>query len=79
MITQWNSDKIRTRVLTENTAQGVLNHLKALESNRAYMRTRWIWELLQNARDTSANTDMPLVASIEHKPGELVFQHNGPR
>ena len=79
MTTQWNSDEIRTRVLTENTAQGVLNHLKALESNRAYMCTRWIWELLQNARDTSANTDTHLVASIEYKQGELVFQHNGPR
>ena len=79
MTTQRNSDEIRTRILTENTAQSVLNHLKALESNRAHMRTRWIWELLQNARDTSVDTDTDLVASIEHKPGELVFQHNGPR
>ena len=79
MTTQQNSDEIRTRILTENTAQSVHNHLKALESNRAHMRTRWIWELLQNARDTSVNTNINLVASIEHKPGELVFQHNGSR
>ena len=79
MTTQRNSDEIRTRILTENTAQSVLNHLKALESNRAHMSTRWIWELLQNARDTSVNTNTNLVASIEHKPGEIVFQHNGPR
>ena len=79
MTTQRNPDEIRTRILTENTAQGVLNHLKTLESNRAHMRTRWIWELLQNARDTSVNTDTDLVISIEHKPGELVFQHNGSR
>ena len=79
MTTQRNPDEIRTRILTENTAQGVLNHLKTLESNRAHMRTRWIWELLQNARDTSVNTDTDLVISIEHKPGELVFQHNGAR
>ena len=74
-----NSDEIRTRVLTENTAQSVLNHLKALESNRTRMRTRWIWELLQNARDTSTNADTRLVASVKHEPGELVFQHNGAR
>lgn len=79
MTTQLTPDEIRTRVLTENTAQSVLNHLKALESNRAHMRTRWIWELLQNARDTSVDTDTDLVVSIEHKPGELVFQHNGSR
>ena len=65
-------DEIRTRVLTENTAQGVLNHLKALESNRARMLTRWIWELLQNARDTSAT-----FASIECGQGKVIFRHNG--
>ena len=65
-------DRIRTKVLTENTAQGVLNHLKALESNRARMLTRWIWELLQNARDTSAT-----FASIERGQGEVIFRHDG--
>ena len=70
-------------VLTENTAQSVLNHLEALKSNRDHMLTRWIWELLQNARDTSPNTDTCLVASVayrqgkEDEHGELVFQHNG--
>ena len=37
--------EIRNRVLTDNTAQSVLNHLKALESNRAHVLTRWVWEL----------------------------------
>ena len=68
-----------TEVLTENTAQSVLNHLKALESNRARMLTRWIWELLQNARDTSPDAETCLVASVAYRPGELVFQHNGSR
>ena len=65
-------DAIKNRVLTENTAQGVLNNLKTQESNRARMRTRWIWELLQNARDTKATS-----VSIEFGPGEITFQHNG--
>ena len=70
-------DEIRTRVLTDNTAQGVLNHLKALESNRAHVLTRWVWELLQNARDASIGSDTELVASVEQNEGELIFQHNG--
>ena len=70
-------NEIKNQVLTENTAQGVLNHLKALESNRARMRTRWIWELLQNARDTSPDNGKRLVASVKYRQGELVFQHNG--
>ena len=69
--------EIRNRVLTDNTAQSVLNHLKALESNRAHVLTRWVWELLQNARDASANSDTELVASIEQTEGEVVFRHNG--
>ena len=72
-----NPNEIKNQVLTENTAQGVLNHLKALESNRARMQTRWIWELLQNARDTSSDNGNRLVASIKYGQGELVFRHNG--
>lgn len=66
------SDEIRTKVLTENTAQGVLKELKVLQSNRAPMLRRWIWELLQNARDTSATS-----ASIERGQEEIIFRHNG--
>ena len=72
-----DKDEIKDRVLTENTAQGILNHLKDFESNRARMQSRWIWELLQNARDASVDDDMHLVASIEVGEGEVVFQHNG--
>ena len=70
-------EDVRTRVLTDNTAQGVLNHLKALDSNRAHVLTRWVWELLQNARDASTSSDTGLVASIEHTEDDLVFRHNG--
>ena len=65
------------KVLTENTAQAILKHLNDLESNRARVLTRWIWELLQNARDASRHTDTELIASVEYTDGEIVFQHNG--
>ena len=72
-----NKDEIKDRVLTENTAQSILNSLKELGSNRARMQRRWIWELLQNARDASADDNTHLVASVKFGPSELVFQHNG--
>ena len=72
-----SKDEIKDRVLTENTAQSILNSLRELESNRARMQRRWIWELLQNARDASADDDNHLVASVELGCGELIFQHNG--
>lgn len=71
-----NKDEIKSHILTETIAQGVLNHLQELQSNRAHMQRRWIWELLQNARDASSK-DSHLVASVEVGKGELVFQHTG--
>ena len=70
----WDEEK--TRVLASNTAQGVHKHLRTLESNRSRVLPRWIWELLQNARDVwDGNAN--LVASVEVRDGELIFCHNG--
>ena len=46
MTTQREKAKIKNDVLTDNTAQAVRKYLNELESNRASMHTRWIWELL---------------------------------
>ena len=72
-----NLDAIRDRVLTENTAQTVRNYLRNLESSRDIMLPRWIWELLQNARDASLRSGRRLIADIERTASEVVFQHNG--
>ena len=69
--------EVKDSVLTENTAQGVFKYLSDMESNRARMRTRWIWELLQNARDASAGASTSLIASIQVGQEDLTFLHNG--
>ena len=74
MINQ-NYDDTRTKVLIENTAQGVFKHLNEMKSTGR--RKRWIWELLQNARDVSQNTDDHLIAEVKYSGEELVFLHNG--
>ena len=58
-------------------AQEVRKHLKHLKINRDLYKSRWIWELLQNARDASAGKTTSLTASVEHQEGELAFLHNG--
>lgn len=69
---------IKTNVLTANTAQTVRNRLREMESKRAHVLTRWVWELLQNARDAATpGAEGTLVASIERSQTELVFKHNG--
>ncbi len=70
-----NYDDTRTKVLTENTAQGVFNHLDKMKSSG--MHKRWIWELLQNARDVSPETANHLIAEVKYSGEELVFLHNG--
>ena len=72
-----NKDDIKNAILSENTAQGVLNHLRDHESNRARMQKRWVWELLQNARDAASDQDTQLDASVIVRNDELVFEHNG--
>ena len=69
--------EIMRAVVIENTAQEVLHKLAELESNRDHVLTRWIWELLQNARDTKVGQDTSLVVSIDQSQGEIVFRHNG--
>lgn len=77
MTNQQNPDAVRDNVLIDNTAQGVLNHLREFGHNRANVITRWVWELLQNARDASIGVAVQLTVSIEISEGEVVFQHNG--
>ena len=70
-----NYDDTRTKVLIENTAQGVFKHLNEMKSSGRHKR--WIWELLQNARDVSTDTDNHLIAEVKYSGEELVFLHNG--
>ena len=70
-------DKIMVAAVINNTAQGVLHELRKMESNRAHVLTRWVWELLQNARDASIDSDTTLVASFEQDGEEVCFRHNG--
>ena len=64
------------RALVENNAQDVFNTLKDLESQSSLHASRWIWELLQNARD-AAPLPSPLHVCASFTPTEVSFQHNG--
>ena len=77
MKNQQTWEAIERETLTATNAQIVFQHLKNLESRRDRVQTRWIWELLQNARDASPGDYKGLVCSIENEPGKVLFQHNG--
>ena len=71
-----SKNDVKNSVLTENTAQSVYKHLRELESNRAHVVSRWIWELLQNARDASVGNSQ-LVVSVERRSDDITVLHNG--
>ncbi len=77
MTTPLDFHEILEKGLTVNTAQTVLKDLEQLSGLGEQTHTRWIWELLQNARDVSTDFDKQLIASVSYKDEKLVFLHNG--
>ena len=65
----------RHEVLTENTAQAVHKHLSKLFQEEARFRSRWVWELLQNARDASPEEGVSVW--LIQEPHRVVFRHSG--
>ena len=72
-----DKDEIVKKARSEGAAHDVRKDLKDLKLNRPAYGSRWIWELLQNARDAGAGKTKCLTASIEYQEGELTFLHNG--
>lgn len=68
-------ESARDRVLVDNTAQAVFKHLDRIEDNRGALGTRWIWELLQNARDAAGRQGVRIRARVS--PNEFRFAHDG--
>ena len=68
--------EVERRALVDNTAQDVFNILKDLVNHASLHASRWIWELLQNARD-AALPGSPLHIRLCINEEQLTFQHNG--
>ncbi len=63
---------------TKDYAISVLKQLEQLSGLGKETRTRWIWELLQNARDASIDIDNQLIISVSYNSDKgLEFLHNG--
>ena len=65
----------RDEVLVDNTAQAVFKHLDRIEDNRAVLGVRWIWELLQNARDAAGPEGVRI--QVDVSASEVRFEHDG--
>ncbi|MCK4873611.1 MAG: DUF3883 domain-containing protein [Phycisphaerales bacterium] len=68
-------DEAFNDALVENTAQSVFNRLQELEDERDTVVERWIWELIQNARDAAGESGLNI--RVERTADRVVFRHNG--
>src|SRR4051812_8456663 len=65
----------RDYALSETNAQEVFQDLDRIFDHRDSLGTRWVWELLQNARDAASTQGVNV--SIELCSTYLTFRHNG--
>jgi hypothetical protein len=69
-------DAKANRILHRNNAQEIVKALADLEEHRAEFATRWLWELIQNARDFP-DESRPMTIRISVSPEQIRFAHNG--
>ena len=65
-----------TRILHRNNAQEIKKALADLEEHRSEFATRWLWELIQNARDFP-DESRPMTIRVTVSPKQITFAHNG--
>ncbi|WP_026969637.1 sacsin N-terminal ATP-binding-like domain-containing protein [Algoriphagus terrigena] len=58
-------------------ADKIIKRLHDLEKTVQHNHGRWAWELLQNAKDSVAETNRMVSVRIIHKHDEIEFSHNG--
>src|ERR1035441_4054539 len=68
-------DSAKTKVLVDNTAQTVHKNLIKIFQEKPLFEIRWIWELLQNARDVAPARGVRV--SIVREQDHISFRHDG--
>jgi hypothetical protein len=69
-------DAKANRILHRNNAQEIVKALADLEEHRAEFATRWLWELIQNARDFP-DESRSMTIRVAVSPEWITFAHNG--
>ena len=69
-------DAKATKILHRNNAQEIVKALADLEEHRAEFATRWLWELIQNARDFPDGS-RPMTIRINVSPKQITFALSG--
>ncbi len=68
--------RMETQVLNQ-AARNVRNKVDSAQLNHDESALRWVWELIQNAVDSTAQTKAAVSIKIELSDTALTFRHTG--
>lgn len=72
-------DELRSQAQTTQAANKIIDQLKKLENNNNEDTSyRWIWELIQNAKDVVNSTGkVDILVNFDEYRRVIEFKHNG--
>ncbi len=72
-------EEVREKAHDTNVANKIIDSLKGLkQSSDDKSRCRWVWELIQNAKDVvNSNGNVDIMISFNEDQKKLQFSHNG--
>lgn len=70
------AEQVKNAEFCRITAQTIRKHLIKFTTEKGRFETRWVWELLQNARDAAPN-NRGVKVKLYVTPQKLVFLHDG--
>lgn len=66
---------IRDRQRSESEARDIIHDIDRLNTIPEHEKTRWVWELLQNAKDVATENGVDVTYKLSGD--EMIFSHNG--
>jgi hypothetical protein len=69
-----NVDEILAAQRDESDARSIINEVERINSLEGIHQFRWIWELMQNAKDEAGDG---IDVTVKLSEGEFFFEHNG--
>lgn len=69
------AEKSRAKQREESEARDIIHDIDRLNTFPENKKSRWVWELLQNAKDVATDTGVDI--TYELKENQMIFSHNG--
>lgn len=69
------AEEEREKLRVDSEARDIIHDVKSLTNRDELQKTRWVWEFLQNAKDTDEGSGVDVVFILEND--KITISHNG--